>query len=149
MRTGFAVGGFLGVPVGGMFSIVPGAYYSQQGTKTHGGDVTLKQFLEAQHVSVATGNADERVERALAKMRAKRKVILSVTHYHVAAEVVERSNLVVTVPRNAARNAPGVQILPVPLKIPAADVRQFWHRRAHKNPANQWLRAMLANLVFE
>ncbi len=113
------------------------------------GDFTLNQFLEAQHVSVATGNADERVERALAKMRAKRKVILSVTHYHVATEVVARSNLVVTVPRNAARSAPGVQVLPVPLKISVADVRQFWHRRAHKNPANQWLRAMLAKQVFE
>jgi DNA-binding transcriptional LysR family regulator len=113
------------------------------------GELTLKQFLEAQHVSVATGNADALVERTLAKMRAKRKVVLRVTHYHVAADVVERSNLVVTVPRNAARNARGVQILPVPLKIPAADVRQFWHSRAHKNPANQWLRSMLAKLVFE
>lgn len=42
MRTGFAAGGFLSVPLGGTFSLVPGAYYSQQGTKTPGGDVTLK-----------------------------------------------------------------------------------------------------------
>ncbi len=114
-----------------------------------GRDFSLRQFLEAQHVSVATGNADDLVERALAKMRAKRKVILRVTHYHVAADVVERSNLIATVPRNAARNARGVQILPVPLKIPAAVVRQFWHRRAHKDPASQWLRGTLAGLAFE
>lgn len=109
----------------------------------------LQAFLTAQHVAVATGNADDLVERALSKMRAKRDVILRVTHYHVAADVVERSNLVVTVPRNAARNARGVQILPVPLSIPAADVRQFWHRRAHKDPANQWLRGTLAKLAFD
>ena len=98
---------------------------------------------------MATGHADDLVERALSKMRAKRDVILRVTHYHVAAEVVARSNLVVTVPRNAARDARGVQILPVPLRIPAADVRQFWHRRAHRDPANQWLRATLAKLAFD
>lgn len=114
-----------------------------------GHDLSLQQFLEAQHVSVATGHADDLVERALSKMRVKRKVILRVTNHHVAADVVKQSNLIVTVPRNAARNAGGVKVLPVPLKIPAADVRQFWHRRAHKDPANQWMRGMLAGLAFE
>ncbi len=114
-----------------------------------GHDLSLQQFLDAQHVSVATGHADDLVERALSKMRVKRKVILRVTNHHVAADVVKQSNLIVTVPRNAARNAGGVKILPVPLKIPAADVRQFWHRRAHKDPANQWLRATLSKLAFD
>jgi DNA-binding transcriptional LysR family regulator len=86
---------------------------------------------------VATGHAVDLVECALSKIRAKRDVILSVTQYHVAAEDVAHSNLVVTVPREAARDARGVQILPVPLRIPASDVRQFWHRRAHRDPANQ------------
>lgn len=113
------------------------------------GTLSLQQYLQLQHVSIATGNADELVERALSKKRAKRQVILRVTHYHVAVDIVEGTNLVATVPRNAAHNARGVQVLPVPLRIPAADVRQFWHRRAHKDPANQWLRGMLARLEFE
>lgn len=114
-----------------------------------GGKLSLQQYLQAQHVSISTGNADELVERALAKRRMKRNVILRVTHYHVAVDIVEGTNLVATVPRNAAHNARGLQVLPIPLKIPAADVRQFWHRRSHKDPANQWLRGMLARLEFE
>ena len=41
-------------------------------------------------------------------------------------------------------SASGVQILPVPLSIPAADVRQFWHRRSHTDPAVSWLRRLVA-----
>ena len=42
----------------------------------------------------------------------------------------------------------GIQMLPVPLKIPAADVRQFWHH-ARTRIRHQWLRGVLARLGFE
>lgn len=112
------------------------------------GQLSLQQYLSEQHVSIAAGSADELVERALAKLRTKRKVTLRVTHYHVAVDIVEATELLATVPRNAAHTSRSVQVLPVPLKISAADVRQFWHRRAHKDPANQWLRGVLADLTY-
>lgn len=113
------------------------------------GSLPLQQYLQSQHVSIATGNADELVERVLSKRRVKRRVSVRVTHYRVAVDIVERTNLLATVPRNATHNARGIQVLPVPLKLPAADVRQFWHRRAHKDPAIQWLRGVLTRLEFE
>lgn len=113
---------------------------------TINGRLTLQDYMQAQHLSISTGTADVLVERALARSRSKRNITLRVTHYHVAVDIVEGTNLVATVPRNAAHNAKGVQVLPVPLKIPAADVRQFWHRRAHNDLANQWLRGVLAKL---
>lgn len=111
-------------------------------------DLSLPQFLQAQHVSIATGNADELVEQALARRRTRRTVFLRVTHYHVAVDIVRGTNLIATVPRNAAHSAPGIQVLAVPFKMPVADVRQFWHRRAHQDPANQWLRGLLSTLEF-
>lgn len=113
------------------------------------GALSLQQYLQAQHVSIATGNADELVERALSGRRTKRAVHLRVTHYHVAVDIVKGTNLLATVPRNAAYKTVGIQVLPVPLKMPVADVRQFWHRRAHKDAANQWLRRTLATIEFD
>lgn len=121
---------------------------AREGHPAIDGSLSLQQYLQAQHVSTAAGTADMLVERALARGRAKRNVRLRVAHYHVAVNIVQTTNLIATIPRNAAHNADGVQVLPVPLKIPAADVRQFWHRRVHNDLASQWLRSVLARLYM-
>lgn len=35
----------------------------------------------------------------------------------------------------------GVRIVPLPLKVPAVEVHQFWHSRLQKDPAHAWIRA--------
>ena len=72
---------------------------------------------------------------------------LSVVHYHMAASVVKETNLIATVPEYAATGHSGIRILPLPFQLPHAQVRQFWHRRAHLEPANRWLRQTISELV--
>ena len=40
-----------------------------------------------------------------------------------------------------------VRTIPVPIKSPAIEVHQFWHRRFYKDPANMWLRSSQHSLL--
>ncbi|MFC6280816.1 MULTISPECIES: LysR family transcriptional regulator [Polaromonas] len=106
----------------------------------------LSDFLSAPHILVTSGNADALVEQALTKKRVKRNIPLRLSNYHVAVEIVSKTGLLATVPLKVV--TPAVQALALPFSIQPAEVRQFWHRRAHHDVANKWLRNLLA-LMFE
>lgn len=40
-----------------------------------------------------------------------------------------------------------LRLLPLPRSIPPFQVNQYWHRRVHRDPANQWLRENFARLL--
>jgi DNA-binding transcriptional LysR family regulator len=84
------------------------------------------------------------LEQAFAKERLQRRVRLKVSSYHVALQVVRSTGLLATVPRRFV--TPDVHALELPLPMPAADVRQFWHLRAHHDPAHAWFRSVVADL---
>jgi DNA-binding transcriptional LysR family regulator len=107
------------------------------------GSISITQFATARHVVVASGNAEAHVERVLAGRKLKRDVSLSVTQYHIAIEAVRSTSLVATVPRLSVRPSDDVQVLNLPFDLPKAEVRLFWHRRVHKDPANKWFREFL------
>lgn len=111
------------------------------------GGLTLKQFMAAKHVMIASGTAEPHLERVWASRKSKREVSLSVSQYHIAIEAVRETNLVATVPRFVVQSLDSVQILDLPFAMPAAQVRQFWHRRVDKDPANSWLRSYLRILL--
>lgn len=113
------------------------------------GGLDISKYLQARHVSIATGNADELVDRALTRSRLVRSIKLRVTHYQVAVDIVAATDLFAAVPLNTTYRARSIEVLPLPMKIPAADVRLFWHRIAHKDPANQWLRSVVSSLKFQ
>lgn len=107
----------------------------------------LRRYLAAEHVKVdGGGNAEEVIDRELGRRRSQRAVRLRVGHYHVALAVVRATDLIAAVPGNAVAHAQGLQVLDLPFAVRPADVRQFWHRRVHHDPAHRWLRAVLAGL---
>jgi DNA-binding transcriptional LysR family regulator len=63
--------------------------------------------------------------------------------------VIAGSDLVVTMPSRLAeafaRLIP-IQVPPFPVRIPAFDIKLFWHQRAHKDAANKWLRDCFVRL---
>jgi len=44
---------------------------------------------------------------------------------------------------------PGLKTLPLPIDVPRFEVKQFWHERSHHDPANQWLRKVVAELFLQ
>lgn len=108
---------------------------------------TLANYLSQDHVCSMAGSTDSLVESALNALRHRRRIKLKVAHYFGAAAIVAESDLIATVPENAVSGMTTLQTFPLPFKIPGARIRQFWHRRAHKDPANQWLRNLIADLI--
>ena len=118
----------------------------REGHPLQGRRLSLAAFAAAQHVAIATGSADLTVERQLARHRLVRSVKLKVSHYHVAVDVVARSDLLATVPQLIAAQARGVIALPLPLNVKPVAVQLVWHTIASGDPGHRWLRGLLAQL---
>lgn len=111
------------------------------------GSIDLPAFLDASHLTVATGNAEQLVRQALSGEGHSLKVVLRLPQYHTAIAVVRATRLIATIPRLALRNLTGVQVLDLPIELPAAEVRQFWHARNHTDAAHKWLREQVVRLT--
>lgn len=115
--------------------------------------LTLARYLKLDHVVVKSPvRVQDAVDRALAKSGLARRVVLTMPHYVAVAPVLEQSDLVATLPREVAAvfaRLASVRAIPAPLHIPNVVLRQYWHRRASQDPANRWLRAMIARLFAE
>lgn len=115
-----------------------------------GESLTLKGFLAARHAVVkARGTGHGIVETMFERAGLAPDVVLKLPHFLAVPTVIAETDLVVTVPQRLgevfARMLP-VRLLPHPVKIPAFQVNQYWHRRFHRDPANQWLRSHFVRL---
>lgn len=119
----------------------------------HGGaPLTLKRFLEASHAVVSPeGRTHDLFERELKKRGCVRRVRLEIPHFLSLPAIIEGSELLATVPRDVgeafARRAK-LRLLEPPVNV-SFDVKQYWHDRVHKDPANLWLRDMVHALFHD
>lgn len=118
-----------------------------------GDTLSMKGFTEARHAVVnAQGTGHGIVETMFERAGLAPEVLVRLPHFLAVPMVVAATDLVVTVPQKLgeafARVLP-VRLLPHPLRIPVFQVNQYWHRRYHKDPANQWLRGHFTRLFRE
>jgi DNA-binding transcriptional LysR family regulator len=110
----------------------------------------LEAFVAAQHaLADSSGMAHELIERTLAKHKIRRNVKIRVPEFLVLPLVISSSDLLVIMPNRIAEEFSKlmpIKILPLPVPIPAYDIRLFWHDRHHNDPANRWLRRSLIKL---
>jgi DNA-binding transcriptional LysR family regulator len=109
--------------------------------------LTRKRFLEASHVLVSYRGGHRVIEEAFE--RAGIRAALRVPHFTVVPLVLERTDLVLTLPSRVARvyeRQGRLKALPLPLPIPAADVGVHWHERFEADPGNRWLREQVIEL---
>jgi DNA-binding transcriptional LysR family regulator len=110
-------------------------------------------FLEAAHALVASIGAGHRVvEETLLAHGLNRRIALRVPHFMVVPMILERTDLVVTVPSRVARvfeRMGRFKTLKPPVAIPPADVRVHWHERYDQDPGNRWLLGVLLELYAE
>ena len=60
-----------------------------------------------------------------------------------------RTDLVATVPgllADTLSTQDPIQVLPLPVEMPAYAVKQHWHERYHHDPGHAWLRREVATL---
>ena len=126
---------------------------------------TLDNYLAGDHVWVSkTGmgvgvgvNPDDVqrlgwVDLAINKLGKKRQIRVFTRHYQAAMTLAEQNDLIGTLPTRAAllkRDNPRVVLRDPPLDIPPLELKMAWSPLLQHNPANRWLRKLIADTARE
>jgi DNA-binding transcriptional LysR family regulator len=113
--------------------------------------LSLQQFVQLDHAVVrAESRTEEVIERFLVRRGIERRVALTTPHFASIPPIVERSDLIVTVPEPLARYfstvSARIRCVRPPFDPPRIDLKQFWHRKFHHDARNAWLRALVCRL---
>jgi DNA-binding transcriptional LysR family regulator len=115
--------------------------------------LTLADFEHAQHVAVVAGGTGHAiVDDIMLKRGVQRNVRLSVPHFVALGHILASTDLVATVPERYVRESMAIfrlKYLPHPVPIPEFDVNLFWHAKFHKEPGNQWIRNLIAEIALD
>lgn len=85
------------------------------------------------------------VEEMLVGLKLADRIVLRARHFGALPELVTTSDLLAIVPAMYAASLPDVQTWTLPF-APHYDVRLVWHASTARDPAQQWLRALLHEL---
>src|SRR5882672_9583699 len=111
--------------------------------------LTKRKFQEASHALVTYRGGHRVVEEALERAGLARRIALRLPHFTVVPMVLERTDLICTLPARVARvfeRRGGLKSLAPPVPIPPADVAVHWHERFEADPGNRWLREQVVEL---
>jgi len=114
--------------------------------------LTKKNFLTASHALVSYRGGHRVIEEALERAGVARRIALRVPHFTVVPMVLERTDLILTLPARVARvfeRQGKLKSLPTPVTIPVADVGVHWHERFEADPGNRWLREQVIDLFAD
>ena len=114
--------------------------------------LTKKKFLEASHALVIYRGGHRVIEEALERAGVARRIALRVPHFTVVPMVLERTDLILTLPARVARvfeRRGKLKALPPPVPIPSAEVAVHWHERFEADPGNRWLRQQIVELFSD
>jgi DNA-binding transcriptional LysR family regulator len=114
--------------------------------------LTRKKFLGASHALVSYRGGHRVIEEAFERAGLARRIALRVPHFTVVPMVLQRTDLILTLPRRVARvyeRLGNFKSLPLPLPIPPADVGVHWHERFDGDAGNRWLRGQLLELFAD
>lgn len=112
-----------------------------------GEHLTMTQFTTLPQVVVeATGRSQELFDRFLQKRRLSRYVLLRSPHFMSVPFIVAETNAIAIVPQALAdfvAEHPNIKQVALPFTPPMFQTNLFWHRSAHADPANEWLRQVV------
>lgn len=116
-----------------------------------GRKLTLKSYCAAEHLLVSIdGDLHGTVDKALADMGSKRRVVASVPMFFPALTALASSDLIATLPSRLVRahaSRFGLASSSPPLPIRTFAMSAAWHRRVSSDPALTWLRERLVHVA--
>jgi DNA-binding transcriptional LysR family regulator len=112
--------------------------------------VSVADFRAAEHlVVVSAGTGHGAVDDLMRRGGVDRKVRLTVPHFVGVGHILRSTNLVATVPERLAWQLAepfGLTYATHPVRLPEIAINVFWHAKAHRSLANQWLRGVVFEL---
>lgn len=118
-----------------------------------GDEITLARFLECRHMLISWRQSGKGlIDDCLAKQGLRRNVSLILPNFMSAPWVLERTDLLLCLPRRMAERfvkLSPLKILPVPIDLPPYELMMLWHPRHEKDQAHSWLRGLLIESANE
>ncbi|HWT18715.1 MAG TPA: LysR family transcriptional regulator [Variovorax sp.] len=115
--------------------------------------MTLPLFKREKHVAItAPGTGHDLLQQQLKRLGVERRLALSLPTLPGLGNLLAQSDLIATVPKRVAQmlvSIAAVRLLAPPFELPAFAIKQHWHERFHLDPANRWLRSMIAEMFLE
>lgn len=115
--------------------------------------LTLERFCSYGHVRVIAANTGHgEVDSHMARIGIQRDIRLEVPHFVAVGHILQRTDLLATVPERFAACCVepfGLTALPHPVELPEIAINLFWHAKYHKEPANRWLRQLMFELFSD
>ncbi|WP_047230219.1 MULTISPECIES: HTH-type transcriptional activator NahR [Pseudomonas] len=115
--------------------------------------LTLERFCSYGHVRViAAGTGHGEVDTYLTKAGIRRDIRLEVPHFVAVGHILQRTELIATVPIRFADCCVepfGLSVLPHPVALPEIAINMFWHAKYHQDLANIWLRQLMFDLFSD
>ncbi|WP_228758263.1 LysR substrate-binding domain-containing protein [Pseudomonas pisciculturae] len=106
------------------------------------GSLDLATYLSRPHVLLEMrGSGTPEIERALTAIRQRRHVAISLPHWGVAPQLIQGTDLILTVSSRGLLNIdhPDLVSVPPPFHIPSFAVELAWHARRGGDLGLQWL----------
>ena len=115
--------------------------------------LTLAAWREAEHlVVVSAGTGHGQVDDWLKRRGVQRRVRLTVPHFMSVGYILQRTDLIATVPERLALQlaAPfSLSLRALPSTLPAAPIHLLWHARVQQDEGNRWLRGVVVDLFAD
>jgi len=115
--------------------------------------MTATLYKREKHVTItAAGTGQQLVESELERLGIRRRIALSVPTLPGLGNLLANTELIATVPYRVADMLVGiakVKALSPPVELPTFAIKQHWHERYQHDPANRWLREVVADLFLE
>ena len=124
--------------------VVAANHHSNLRHSANSKQLDIETYLQQKHVLVSSRSSGQGIEDfELGRLGLQRRVGLRCQHFFSACRVVENSNMLLTMPENAAKmfsKQLNISIYELPVELPSIDVHLYWHLNVDKDPANRWLR---------
>ncbi|NQY63666.1 MAG: LysR family transcriptional regulator [Alteromonadaceae bacterium] len=109
--------------------------------------LNLEQYLTMEHLYVSSRRrGGDSVDLALSELGEQRNIKIRVKHHMAAIRVIERSDLLWTLPKRLADEL-DFKLYPLPFKLPPLEIHLFWHKSADKDATNIWLRNFFTKMI--
>lgn len=110
--------------------------------------LTEKQYLSGNHILVSTRSSGPGLaDYALSQLGLNRKIGLRCQHYFAAAMIVEKTDLLLTMPARYGNQImsqfDGLNMVPCPVPTDDIHIHLYWHESREHDEANKWLRQLL------
>lgn len=111
-------------------------------------DITLNDYLASEHIHVSSRrHGPGLMDIALHNIGHARTVKMRVQSYLVAAKVIEKSDLLWTVPKVLADSL-NLQAQALPFSAQAMRWHMYWQKQAKDDPSNVWIRNAIESVVL-